>query len=158
MGECSSERKQLVRLGPSGNADTLDLSGKESVLERELGGDDRPLYTGLDLHRLEFDRGDGCGESQILGRIVPRLESEESDEIAEPLDEGGLGVQVATSRHRLTAKCIGRINFATPDDQSRHCHTVLVRARKRPCSSTHAPREATPESAARVRALDSRMT
>lgn len=107
MGECSSERKQLVRLGTSGNTDTLDLSGKESVLESELGGDDRPLYTGLDLHRLEFDRGDGCGESQILGGIVPRLESEESDEIAEPLDEGGLGVQVAS----LQAQAPGKLHW-----------------------------------------------
>ena len=91
----SSECEQLVRLGAGADANTLDLPGEKPALEGELGGCNRPLDAGLDFYRLELHRSDRSGEGQILGGIVPRLESEESDEVAEPLDEGGLGVHAA---------------------------------------------------------------
>ena len=86
-----------MRLGPRGDPHRLHLAGQEPGLERELVGNDAPLDAGLDLNRIALHCRHGGGEGEVLRGIVPRVHPEERDQITEPLDEGGLGVQAQAS-------------------------------------------------------------
>ena len=114
MRQGTGEGQQLMRLGSRRDSKTLDVPGEEPAPEREFRGHDRPLDTRLDLQGPLFDGGGGGGQCQILSRIVPRLEPQESDQIAETPDESGLVVHAPTPWQRPPPRCNTGINFATP--------------------------------------------
>ena len=97
--QCAGEREQLVGLGAGGDADRLDVAGEQAALQREIVGDDAPFDPGLDLDRvLGLDGRDRRRERQVLRRVVAWIGAQQGDEVAEALDEGGLGVHGSLSR------------------------------------------------------------
>src|SRR4051794_2255748 len=97
MRERAGEREQLVRLGPRGDADDLDLTGEQPSLQGQVVGNDVPLDARLDLQRLGLDGGSRGRQREVLRGVVPGVDPQERNQVTEPLDERRLSVHALAS-------------------------------------------------------------
>jgi hypothetical protein len=94
VGERARQAQEFLRRGTRADPDRVDATGSQSALEGEvLAQHESALNAGLHDDRVPIHGSGRGGERELLGGIVPGVGPEERDEVAEPLDERGVGIQ-----------------------------------------------------------------
>jgi len=99
--------------------------------QREIVAPDPAFDARLDDDRVVGDGRRGGSQCELLSGVVSGVDPEESDEIAEPFDEGGLRIQWGARNQSQRRRCTVCTNRATGRSRHQITQPVAISPRRR---------------------------